>query len=134
MDEDFSGWTILVVDDDIDNQKIPEMILTYLGAVVYTASNGEEALRILETILPTLALIDLSMPIMDGWTTLEHIRSREAIAHFPIIALTAHAMKGDEEKILTAGFDGYLGKPFLLNELLTEIKRCIAAAYPRTER
>lgn len=129
MYEEISSWTILIADDDKDNRRIPEMSLRFWGAAVYTATNGEEALRILETILPTLVLVDLSMPVMDGWTTLEHIRARKEAAYLPVIAITAHAMKGDREKVESAGFDGYIGKPFLLNELLTEMKRCIAATY-----
>ncbi len=126
ISEDISSWTILVIDDDRDNVRVPELILKYLGAVVYTASNGEEGLRILETVLPTLVLVDLSMPVMDGWTTLEYIRSYEKTASLPVIAVTAHAMKGDRDKVELAGFDGYIGKPFLIDEFLAEIWRCVA--------
>jgi CheY-like chemotaxis protein len=133
MYEEISSWTILIADDDRDHCRIPELSLQYWGAAVYIASNGEEALRILETILPTLVLVDLSMPVLDGWATLERIRAREEAAYLPVIAITAHTMKGDREKVESAGFDGYIGKPFLLNELLTEMKRCIAATYTDPE-
>lgn len=127
ISEDISHWTVLIIDDDRDNVRIPQLLLTHLGAVVYTASNGEEGLQVLETVIPTLVLIDLSMPVMDGWTTLKHIRSYQETAHLPVIAVTAHVMKGDQEDVLAAGFDGYIGKPYLINEFLAEIRQCVAA-------
>ena len=131
ISEDISDWTVLVVDDDRDNLRVPELILQYLGAGVYTASDGEEGLRILENVLPTLVLIDLLMPVMDGWTTLEHIRAREETANLPVIAVTAHAMAGDREKVEAAGFDGYVAKPYMIEDFLAEIMRCVAAVNER---
>jgi two-component system, cell cycle response regulator DivK len=118
-------WTVLLVDDEPDNLGVAQQILQHFGAKVYTASNGEEALSLLKTISPTFIVADLSMPKMDGWELLTHIRSNPLIASIPVIALTAHAMRGDREKALSAGFDQYITKPFRLHSFLQELEGCL---------
>ncbi len=66
------------------------------------------------------------MPTMDGWQTFERIRAQPATHDIPVIALTAHAMPGDKERALLAGFDGYIAKPFVLTSLVDDIKQCLA--------
>ena len=87
---------------------------------------GEEGLLLLQTYQPTLILLDLSMPKMDGWEMLRHIRNRPETARTPVIALTAHAMEGDRERVLGAGFNGYIPKPFDVMLLPTQIQEIIS--------
>ena len=122
---DVNGWTVVIVEDDPDNLAVPLKILTHHGATVHTATDGLEGLRLLDEVTPTLILMDLSMPNMDGWDMLKKVRDNPAIAHIPVIAVTAHAMQGDEERALAAGFDGYISKPYRLATFLYEVQKCL---------
>ncbi len=121
-----SGWTILIVDDQPDNLMIAKVALEFQGAKVSIAANGEEGLPLLATIQPTLVLLDLSMPKMDGWEMLRRIRAQPETSRIPVIALTAHAMDGDRERVMDAGFDGYISKPFDVMTLPSEIQQALA--------
>jgi CheY-like chemotaxis protein len=118
-----ASWVVLIVDDEPDNLGVAMKILDFNGAQVHVAEDGVEGMNILKSIAPTFILLDLSMPNMDGWEMLKHIRQNEATAAVPVIALTAHAMAGDEERALAAGFNGYITKPFRLDSFLSDIKR-----------
>lgn len=120
-----ANWTVLIVDDEPDNLMIPQEVLTFFGATVHTAENGVRGLELLDTIKPTFILLDLSMPYMDGWEMIKRIRANPATVGLPAIALTAHAMRGDKERVLEAGFNGYISKPFGFDALMAEIKRCV---------
>jgi len=110
---DFSKHTILVVDDEPDNLEVFKAALEMLhNATVHVASSGDEALSLLTTKHPTIVVTDLSMPRMDGYALLHVLRKRPDTSNLPIIAITAHAMLGDRERIMDAGFDGYISKPF----------------------
>jgi two-component system, cell cycle response regulator DivK len=122
---DVRSWTVLVVDDEPDNSTIAEKIFTFNGATVRLASNGIEGLLALKEITPSFILLDLSMPRMDGWAMLEKIRENPVTRNIPVIALTAHAMDGDKERVLSAGFNGYIAKPFRYADFLAEIKQCL---------
>ncbi|MDX1995315.1 MAG: response regulator [bacterium] len=106
-----SGWDILVVEDEADSLDIAVSVLTYYGASVHTAGNGQEALHKLETLTPRLIISDLSMPVMSGWALIEHLNQDRRLMSIPAIALTAHAMPGDREKAIAAGFHNHLTKP-----------------------
>jgi CheY-like chemotaxis protein len=121
-----SGWAILIIDDDSDNLEVALQYLTFVGADVHTAVSAEAGLAELDKFEPTFILLDLSMPKMNGWEMFKLIRQRPKTANTPVIALTAHAMLGDQERALEAGFNGYITKPFLLATLLDDIKRCLA--------
>ena len=116
---------ILVIDDEPDSIEVATEVLTFYGASVYNASNGVEALKILHALIPDLILSDLSMPVMDGWALLSAIRKMERLRNVPVIALTAHAMRGDQERALAAGFNSYLTKPIsamtLVNDILDRV-------------
>ncbi len=105
-------WEVLVVEDDPINMDVACRILKNYGAKVSTATNGQEALERLQTYRPRFILCDLSMPIMDGWQLIEMLKQERDLATIPIFALTAHAMIGDREKALNAGFHNYMTKPF----------------------
>lgn len=116
-----STWTVLVVDDEPDSIELVEDMLTFHGATVHGALDGKAALRMLETLRPTFIIADLSMPVMDGWFLLKNIRRTPELVEIPVLALTAHAMEGDKELVLAAGFDGYLSKPVNINTFIDDI-------------
>ncbi len=111
--------SILVAEDNAVNQKLIARLLEKRGHVVKVVANGLEAVKALEQETYDLVLMDLQMPELDGFEATHQIRRREKQSglHAPIIALTAHAMKGDRERCLEAGMDGYLAKPIRANEL-----------------
>jgi two-component system, cell cycle response regulator DivK len=106
-----SGELILVVDDNPQNLKLARVLLRSEGYDVATASDAEEALRLLETSKPRLILMDLQLPGMDGLTLTRRLKADPARRRIVVVALTAYAMKGDREKALAAGCDGYITKP-----------------------
>jgi CheY-like chemotaxis protein len=120
-------WQVLVVDDEPDNREIISLALGFSGATVVEAGNGRECIDKLATFAANMVLLDLSMPVLDGWKTQTELRNDPRHRHLPIIALTAHAMIGDEEKVLSAGFDGYLTKPVSIATLANQIKRILVA-------
>ena len=107
-----SGNSILIVEDNLINMKLLKVLLLKHQYDVTTAMDAEEALRLLTDFLPTLILMDLQLPGMDGLSLTRQLKSDPRTRHIIIIALTAYAMKGDEEKALSAGCDGYITKPF----------------------
>lgn len=108
---DPSQWLILVVEDTFDDQQVVAHLLSFHGAQVLLAANGDEAITLLEEIQPTLIITDLSMPNRDGWQTLSAIRSNPSTARIPIIAVTAYHSSDVAEDALKAGFDAYFPKP-----------------------
>lgn len=103
---------IAVVEDNADNRLLVGAILEGRYALAEYRS-GREAIAELASSIPDLVLLDISLPEMDGTEVLRRIRADPALAHLPVIALTAHAMAGDREKYLAAGFDDYVTKPIL---------------------
>ncbi|MFZ0148858.1 MAG: HAMP domain-containing protein [Xanthobacteraceae bacterium] len=122
-DEDLVGRTALLVDDDPRNVFALSSALERRGMKVLTATTGAEAIEIMEE-TPSLAIVlmDIMMPEMDGYQTIEKIRQNEAYRRLPIIALTAKAMKGDREKCLQAGASDYLAKPVNTEQLLSALR------------
>ena len=116
---------ILLAEDNVVNQKVATSLLQRQGHAVQVAPNGAEALAALTRESFDLILMDLQMPVMNGYDATQAIRAREADTdgHIPIVALTAHAMKGDRETCLKAGMDDYLGKPIHPMELVAVIER-----------
>lgn len=114
--------SILIADDYDDNRELLRLILELAGYRVSEARDGRECVERARRERPALALIDLSMPIMDGWTTLRELRADERTRALPCIAITAFA---DEERARAAGFDDYLSKPYNSKELLDMIGRLL---------
>jgi two-component system cell cycle response regulator DivK len=105
---------ILVVEDNLDNRRILVYRLKRLGDFeIVEAANGQEAVGAVENAPPDLIFMDLKMPVMDGWEATRRIRALECGRDVPIIALTAQAMAGDEQKALAAGCDDYVAKPIV---------------------
>lgn len=122
--------TILVVDDSPTNLKLACDVLEYEGFSVLRASDAGEAREVLKHSLPDLILMDIQMPGIDGLTLIRLLKADPAYQHIRIVALTAFAMKGDEQKALEAGCDGYITKPIdthTLNEQVTGIIQRAAA-------
>ncbi|MDP4094387.1 MAG: PAS domain S-box protein [Bacillota bacterium] len=114
---------ILLVEDDQTNMMVISRLIKETGNIIETAVNGIEALNILTNRDFDLVLMDIQMPEMDGIETTFRIREKELSTgkHIPIVALTAHALKGDKEKFLSVGMDGYLPKPFQIDDFLNTI-------------
>ena len=122
-DEDLVGKTVLVVDDDVRNIFALSSVLERRGMKVLTASTGSEAIETLETTPDvSIVLMDIMMPEMDGYQTMQVIRQNPSFRRLPIIALTAKAMKGDREKCLEAGASDYLAKPVNTEQLLSALR------------
>jgi CheY-like chemotaxis protein len=122
-DEALVGKQVLVVDDDVRNIFALSSVLERRGMTVLTAGTGREAIKTLES-TPDVAIVlmDIMMPEMDGYETMQVIRQNPAFRRLPIIALTAKAMKGDREKCLEAGASEYLAKPVNTDQLLSALR------------
>jgi two-component system cell cycle response regulator DivK len=118
-----SKGTILYVEDNADNRTLVRRILFSENYGLLEASDAYHALEILKTNKPDLILMDINMPDMDGYTLTAKIRSMPGFEHIPILALTANVMRGDKEKTLQAGCDGYIQKPLDFDELLGQIEK-----------
>lgn len=118
-----AGEPILIVDDNPVNLKLARVLLAGEGYEVRTAGDAAEALELLETFRPRLILMDLQMPGMDGFELSRRLKATPANRGTIILALTAYAMKGDEEKAREAGCDGYISKPIDTRALPAEVAR-----------
>ena len=117
--------TLAVVEDNADNRLLLQALLGDRYELV-EFENGFDALTAFAATRPDLVLLDISLPGMDGTQILQRIRADQALRSLPVIALTAHAMAGDKEKFLTAGFDDYVTKPIVdENKLLAAIDRLL---------
>lgn len=113
---------ILVVDDNQDNRELVIKVLKSKGYLMMEAADGETALEQAIKQKPDLILMDISLPKIDGYEVTRRLKEQETFKAVPIIALTAHAMKGDREKALEAGCDGYIPKPISVRELPDQIQ------------
>ncbi|MEO8130654.1 MAG: response regulator, partial [Bryobacteraceae bacterium] len=120
----FSNHRVLVAEDNLVNQKVASRMVEKLGYTVDVVANGHEVLLALERQSYSLILMDCQMPVMDGFEATAEIRKRgNNVAHIPVIAMTAHAMKGDRERCMSAGMDDYLTKPVNPEELVAVLNR-----------
>lgn len=120
---DFAPIRVLLVEDNDLNQKIVSQMLLNYGFAITLANNGLECLRLLQEMHFDVILMDMQMPVMDGYEATRMIRQYEELQDIPIIAMTAHAMTGDREKCLSTGCTSYIAKPFRAAELAREIKK-----------
>jgi len=119
---------ILIVEDNCVNRELLRELLEMDGHCVAEAVNGREALDSLGRELPEAVLLDLNMPVLDGFGAIREIRQHGQFRALPVVAVTAYAMVGDRERTLNAGFDGYLSKPIDLQSLRSELRRVLATA------
>src|SRR5216684_5219614 len=117
--------TILVVENEVSNRILIERVLSTRGYRCLSASNGREALEILDRERVDLILTDLSMPVLDGYRTTQLIRARPALATVPIVAVTAYALNDENEAALQIGCNEYLTKPFKPRQLLEVVDRLL---------
>src|SRR5579871_3491198 len=122
---DLSAWNVLIVDDEPDNRGVLEFVLGSQKATVQSAETGPEFLKLLERAKPTVMLIDIQMPGMSGIELLGKIREHAEWRDIPAIAITAYAMSGDQERIMAAGFDGYVAKPLNVMRLVDDLRGMI---------
>jgi two-component system, cell cycle response regulator DivK len=119
---------ILLVEDNEMNRDMLSRRLIRKGFDVVIAVDGEQAVALARSELPDLILMDMSLPVIDGWEATRRVKSADATFGIPIIALTAHAMSGDREKTLNAGCDDYDTKPIEMPRLLEKIEALLRRA------
>lgn len=118
-------WQILVVEDEFDSIQMVSKILQHHGASVHIAHNGFECLQMLETLQPTLVMMDLALPEMDGWETLKRLRAMPHTAHLPVVAITAYHSVNVHEDAVKAGFNAYFSKPLDTANIITNLAHII---------
>lgn len=130
MSEPQRKHLILIADDRPSSRELLRVILERAGYEVLEAQDGEVALDVIRTRAPDLVLLDLQMPKLDGLAVLQVLRSEPPFAKLPVVALTASAMSGDRERILAAGFTGYLAKPAGPDLVRETVAKLLSTAEP----
>ena len=123
-------FQILVVDDNPTNLKLASDVLEMAGYSTIKAADAEEAQKMLEQTIPDLILMDIALPGMDGLTLTRKLKADERLRHVPVVALTAFAMKGDDQKAIDAGCSGYITKPIDTRKLAQQVADFLRAAQP----
>jgi CheY-like chemotaxis protein len=124
---------ILIADDYDDNRELLRLMLEGAGYRVLETSDGRECVAAARAEPPDLALIDLSMPVLDGWGTLRELRADERTRQLPCIAVTAFAAEQDRQRALDAGFDAYLAKPYRSRDLLELVEGLLGQTKAATD-
>ena len=122
---DLSQWVVLLVDDEPDSLNLMHDMLIHYGAAVYRAGNSTEALAVLNTLTPTLIVLDLAMPKPDGWDVLVTIRANPLLKSVPIVAITAYYSEKVAEQASRAGFNAIIAKPVKMNSLLAQLQQVV---------
>jgi CheY-like chemotaxis protein len=122
---------VLLVEDNEMNRDILSRRLSRRGYVVVFAMDGVQGIEMARSEKPDIILMDLSLPVMDGWEATRHVKADQALRHVPVIGLTAHAMSGDREKALAAGCDEYDTKPVEIDRLIEKIERLLGERQDR---
>jgi two-component system cell cycle response regulator DivK len=120
--------TLLIVEDNEMNRDMLSRRLQRRGYEILIATDGAEGLAATRELSPDLVLMDMSLPVIDGWEATRQLKSEEGTKMIPIIALTAHAMSGDRQRAVDAGCDDFDTKPIELERLLEKIERCLERA------
>lgn len=118
---------VLLVEDNEDNRRVYRTILEHYGYEVIEAVDGEEGVRLARRERPDLILMDVSIPLLDGWQATRILKAEPATSHIPIIALTAHAMQSDRQMATDVGCDGYLAKPVSPREVADMVRHWIGS-------
>jgi CheY-like chemotaxis protein len=116
---------VLVVDDNPISRELIHEVLENSDLIVMEAENGEEALNMIVLERPDIVLLDIQLPMFDGYEVLHRVRSDPRLAKLPVIALTAYAMQQDREKALAAGFDDYITKPIDAAALRVRVQKIL---------
>ncbi|MDB4906626.1 MAG: response regulator receiver [Gemmatimonadetes bacterium] len=120
--------TILLVEDNEDNRIIYATMLRHAGYTVLEAHDGQQGVDLALEHRPDLILMDISIPILDGYEATKLIKENEATSRIPVLALTAHALAEDRQRVMAAGFDGYFAKPLEPRTLLQEVQARLGPA------
>ncbi|MFN7036913.1 MAG: response regulator [Bellilinea sp.] len=115
--------SILYIEDNFDNRMLVRRLLEHEGFLVMEAENAHQALELLQNRVPDLILMDINMPEIDGYTLTRQIKAAPQTGHIPVIALTANVMRGDKERTLRAGCDGYIEKPIDIDSFIEQINQ-----------
>jgi CheY-like chemotaxis protein len=115
--------TVLIAEDNPTNRELLRELLEIRGYIVSEACNGQEAIAMVEAEPPDVLLLDIGMPVLDGYGAVRKLRENPRFAMLPVVAVTAYAMQGDREKIMSSGFNGYLSKPVSSTLLFQELDR-----------
>jgi two-component system cell cycle response regulator DivK len=117
---------ILIAEDNATNRELFRELLEARGYTVLEACDGPEALQMMEQTSPDILLLDIGMPVLDGFAVVRAIRENPRLSTLPVLAVTAYAMQGDREHVLNSGFDGYLSKPINATSLAQELERLLS--------
>jgi two-component system cell cycle response regulator DivK len=121
---------ILYIEDNAENRLLVKRVLEVEGFTVVEAESGIAGLKQAETLKPDLILMDINLPGIDGYELTQRLKQMPHLARVPVVAMTANVMKGDREKTLAAGCDGYIQKPIDVDQLPAQISRYIQARKP----
>lgn len=127
---DTTGALVLIVEDNVKNMKLARDLLTYHGFRTLAAGNATDGIALAREHCPDLVLMDIQLPDMDGTAALKELRASPVTAGLRVVALTAFAMREDEERLRSAGFDGYLAKPIDVREFPGQIRRFCERGLP----
>ena len=116
---------ILIVEDNFDNSQLVQLLLEREKFKISTAVNGKEGLEVARREHPDLIVLDLDMPVMSGWDMLQQLKADPAIRDTRVVVVTAHLLPGERDRAVEANADGFVSKPFTVNELVSEIKGCL---------
>lgn len=123
-------YKILICEDNEKNRRLMKDLLEYYGYEVYLAVNGEEGIEMAKKVKPALILMDMQMPVLDGFEAIKRIRQDNEIKHIKVISVTSFAMPTDKERVLQAGADYYIAKPIDTRALPEIIKKVIEGEKP----
>lgn len=122
------GRTVLMVEDNEDNRIIYATMLRHVGYVVHEATDGAQGLAMAQSLQPDIVLMDISVPVIDGWEATRRLKADPATRDIPVVALTAHALPADRAKAEEVGCDAYLAKPCPPQDVANTVSRLLGAA------
>ena len=122
---------VLHVEDVDENRRVVRQIIARMGVTLFEAVDGEQGVAIARRELPDLILMDLSLPVLDGWQATAQLKADPTTCHIKIVAVTAHAMAGDEQRARAAGCDGYVTKPLDVVQFGEYVKAMLGASEMR---
>ena len=120
-----ANWQVLIIEDEPDNMELVQGILEYNGIRTIPVMTGEEALEVLQGTTPTLILIDLALPGIDGWGLLDYLQENERLSGIPRVAMTAYHTASQAHKAVEAGFDAYIPKPIDAASLVSDLESIV---------
>lgn len=123
----FSDWSVVVIEDEIDSMELVKGVLEYHGIHCVGASTGEEALKLLQEVVPTLIIIDLALPGIDGWGILDNLKRNPILSRVPRVAITAYHTAELANKTIEEGFDAYFAKPLDATSFVRELQGIVEA-------